>query len=89
LKTTAVTMATEVWVALFTMTGHGYSSLRSSSMPPWKEKLPSWVLDYSWDSIAGALIPSVVQIESADPMGKVIFTSNDRRWLFKNVLLLK
>lgn len=38
---------------MFSMTGRGYQSFRSSSVSQFRDKLPSWVPDFSSDSLVG------------------------------------
>jgi hypothetical protein len=86
LKTTAYVFSTEEWFRLFSMTGRGYDSLRSLSLPPsqdslasqFKDKLPSWVPDYSSDCFAGSRPALTSSIEAADPKGEIIFTPDDK-----------
>jgi len=85
-KTTAYVLSTEGWFTLLSMTGRGYDSLRSLSLPPsqdslasqFKDKLPSWVPDYSSDRLAGGRPPLTSSMEAADPEGKITFTPDDK-----------
>jgi hypothetical protein len=78
LKTAAFVLSTEDWFSLFSMTGRGYQSFSSSSVSQFGDELPSWVPDFSSDSLAGFRPAFSVSMASADPKGKITFTSDEK-----------
>jgi hypothetical protein len=79
LKTTAFLLSTEEWFLTFMMTGRGHESFTyTAEQSQHREKLPSWVPDFSSDMIAGSRAPTEAGILSRDKAGKIIFTSNNK-----------
>jgi hypothetical protein len=79
LKTTAFILSTEEWFLTFMMAGRGYESFTyNATRSEYRDKLPSWVPDFSSDTIAGSRPPSETSIQARDKTGKIKFTSDCR-----------
>ena len=78
LKTTAFVLSSEEWFLLFSIAGRGYESFNHIPRSQFMDRLPSWVPDYSSDTIAGTRPAYMEGIRSRDPAGKVTFTSDEK-----------
>jgi len=78
LKTTAFILSSEDWFIILTVTGRGYESYTYKKRSKLLDKLPSWVPDFSSDTIAGTRPFSEESIRLRDIAGKVTTTSDPR-----------